>query len=107
MKHVYITAKLVSAAWLIAPLTLSADEGMWQPHQLPAMADELKAKGLEIDAESISRLTEFPMNAVISLGGCTASFVSAQGLVVTNHHCVYGSILHNSTLKKTFLKMDF
>ena len=107
MKHVYITAKLVLAAWLIAPLTLSADEGMWQPHQLPAMADELKAKGLEIDAESISRLTEFPMNAVISLGGCTASFVSAQGLVVTNHHCAYGSILHNSTPEKNLLKDGF
>ena len=107
MKHVYITAKLLLAAWLIAPLTLSADEGMWQPHQLPAMANELKAKGLEIDAESISRLTEFPMNAVISLGGCTASFVSPQGLVVTNHHCAYGSILHNSTPEKNLLRDGF
>jgi hypothetical protein len=84
-----------------------ADEGMWQPHQLPAMADELKEKGLEISAESISKLTEFPMNAVISLGGCTASFVSPKGLVVTNHHCAYGSIQYNSTPEKNLLKGGF
>ncbi|MBE8166929.1 MAG: S46 family peptidase, partial [Shewanella sp.] len=84
-----------------------ADEGMWQPYQLPAMADELKAKGLEISAESISKLTEFPMNAVISLGGCTASFVSPKGLVVTNHHCAYGSIQYNSTAENNLLKDGF
>ena len=81
-----------------------ADEGMWQPYQLPAMAEELVAKGLEVDAKSISTLTEFPMNAVISLGGCTASFVSPKGLVVTNHHCAYGSILHNSTPENNLLE---
>ncbi|WOT05629.1 S46 family peptidase [Shewanella youngdeokensis] len=85
----------------------TADEGMWQPYQLPAMADELKAKGLEIDANSISKLTEFPMNAVISLGGCTASFVSPKGLVVTNHHCAYGSIQYNSTPEKNLLRDGF
>ncbi len=80
---------------------------MWQPYQLPAMADKLKAKGLEIDAKSISKLTEFPMNAVISLGGCTASFVSPKGLVVTNHHCAYGSIQYNSTPEKNLLRDGF
>ncbi|MCL1050242.1 S46 family peptidase [Shewanella abyssi] len=84
-----------------------ADEGMWQPYQLPAMADELKAKGLEIDVNSISKLTEYPMNAVISLGGCTASFVSPKGLVVTNHHCAYGSIQYNSTPEKNLLRDGF
>ncbi|MDG1474160.1 MAG: S46 family peptidase, partial [Porticoccaceae bacterium] len=73
----FILALLLS----IAVCRSIADEGMWQPYQLPAMAKELVAKGLEIDAKSISTLTEFPMNAVISLGGCTASFVSSKGLV--------------------------
>ncbi|ABM26071.1 MULTISPECIES: S46 family peptidase [Shewanella] len=98
--------------WLLtvavaASFGAQADEGMWQPHQLPAMADELKAKGLEIDAKSISKLTEFPMNAVISLGGCTASFVSPKGLVVTNHHCAYGAIQYNSTPDKNLLQDGF
>ncbi|MCH1918059.1 S46 family peptidase [Shewanella sp. A3A] len=98
--------------WLIATAVTAcfaaqADEGMWQPHQLPAMADVLKAKGLEIDATSISKLTEFPMNAVISLGGCTASFVSPKGLVVTNHHCAYGSAQYNSTPENNILRDGF
>lgn len=98
--------------WLLtvavaASFGAQADEGMWQPHQLPAMADELKAKGLEIDVKSISKLTEFPMNAVISLGGCTASFVSPKGLVVTNHHCAYGAIQYNSTPEKNLLQDGF
>ncbi|MCC4834292.1 S46 family peptidase [Shewanella sp. 1_MG-2023] len=97
---------LLSAA-IVASFAAQADEGMWQPYQLPAMADELKAKGLEIDVKSISKLTEYPMNAVISLGGCTASFVSPKGLVVTNHHCAYGSIQYNSTPEKNLLKDGF
>ncbi|MCW3171843.1 S46 family peptidase [Shewanella subflava] len=99
--------KWLLTAAIAASFTAQADEGMWQPHQLPAMADMLKQKGLEIDAKSISKLTEFPMNAVISLGGCTASFVSPKGLVVTNHHCAYGSIQYNSTPEKNLLKEGF
>lgn len=99
--------KWLLAVAVAASFGAQADEGMWQPHQLPSMADELKAKGLEIDAKSISKLTEFPMNAVISLGGCTASFVSPKGLVVTNHHCAYGAIQYNSTPEKNLLQDGF
>ncbi|MCL2912500.1 S46 family peptidase [Shewanella corallii] len=101
MKKWLLTAAVATA------FTAQADEGMWQPHQLPDMAAELKAKGLEIDVKSISELTEFPMNAVISLGGCTASFVSPKGLVVTNHHCAYGAIQYNSTADNNLLKDGF
>jgi len=84
-----------------------ADEGMWQPHQLPALKQVLQEKGLEINPESISQLTEFPLNAVVSLGGCSASFISPKGLVVTNHHCAYGSIQYNSTAEKNLLETGF
>lgn len=84
-----------------------ADEGMWQPHQLPTIKKQLKDSGLKIDPARFSKLTEFPMNAVISLGGCTASFVSDQGLVVSNHHCVYGSVSYNSTAKNNLIDKGF
>ena len=46
-------------------------------------------------------------DAVVSLGGCTASFVSPQGLVATNHHCAYGAIQLNSTAEKNLIKDGF
>lgn len=98
---------LTAAIALAASNFAIADEGMWQPHQLPELESVLKEKGLEIDVKSISKLTEFPMNAVISLGGCTASFVSPKGLVVTNHHCAYGSIQYNSTTDNNILENGF
>ncbi|WP_018693394.1 S46 family peptidase [Algicola sagamiensis] len=103
MKNVIKTSLLLS----LASGTALANEGMWQPHQLPEIKQELQQLGLKIPADNISKLTEFPMNAVISLGGCTASFVSPKGLVVTNHHCAYGSIQYNSTEKNNILKNGF
>lgn len=88
-------------------LAANAEEGMWQPHQLPELETVLKAKGLQIDAKAIADLTAFPMNAVISLGGCTASFVSKQGLALTNHHCAYSSIQYNSTAQNNRIERGF
>ncbi|HYG97843.1 MAG TPA: S46 family peptidase [Terriglobales bacterium] len=96
---------LVTCALLLA--SASADEGMWMPKQLPDIGSKLKAAGLELDPKTMTQLTEFPMNAIVSLGGCTASFVSPQGLVVTNHHCAYGSIQYNSTVQKNLLRDGF
>jgi len=88
--------------------TLSfADEGMWQPHQLPALSERLQELGLDIDPANLSNLDQFPMTAIVSLGGCSASFVSPQGLVVSNHHCVYGSIQYNSTPENNLLVDGF
>ena len=84
-----------------------ADEGMWQPHQLPSLAKELKAEGLEIAPEDLSDLLGYPMNAIISLGGCTASFVSPNGLAVTNHHCAYRALQFNSTPDNNLLENGF
>ena len=84
-----------------------ADEGMWQPNQLPTIAKELTEAGLKLNPNDLTDLTGFPMGAIVSLGGCTASFVSDQGLVATNHHCVYGSVQYNSTAENNLLKNGF
>ena len=98
---------LATVAGIALTSSAYAVEGMYTPNQLPEIADDLKAKGLELDPENLTDLTDFPMGAVISLGGCTASFVSPQGLVVTNHHCVRGSIQFNSTEENNYLKDGF
>lgn len=98
---------LLALAVLSTTSAAFADEGMWMPQQLPQVAKQLKAAGLKLDPASLTQLTSFPMNAIVSLGGCSASFVSPQGLVVTNHHCVYNSIAVNSTKERDLLANGF
>lgn len=92
---------------ILTSFAAQADEGMWMPQQLPQVAKQLKAAGLKLDPANLTKLTEFPMGAIVSLGGCSASFVSPQGLVVTNHHCVYNSIAVNSTPERDLLANGF
>ena len=98
-KSLLVLAILSTAAY--------ADEGMWMPQQLPQVARQLKADGLKLDPATLTRLTDFPMGAIVSLGGCSASFVSPQGLVITNHHCVYNSVAVNATPQRDLLADGF
>lgn len=84
-----------------------AGEGMWVPQQLPDIAGPLQQAGLRLSPQQLADLTGDPMGAVVALGGCTASLVSPQGLVVTNHHCAYGAIQLNSTAQKNLIKDGF
>lgn len=84
-----------------------AKEGMFTPEQIPAIASDMRKAGLRLNPRTLTDLTGFPMGAVISLGGCTASFVSETGLVVTNHHCARGSVQFNSTAENNYLQNGF
>ena len=101
------TITLAALLASVAAQPLAAKEGMFTPEQLPEIADDLREAGLELDPEALSDLTGFPMGAVVSLGGCSASFVSPQGLVVTNHHCARGSVQYNSTAENNYLENGF
>ena len=103
-KHLYLGAAFFAAALLSAA---SAEEGMFTPEQMPALSKQLKQAGLKISPNELADLTGFPMGAVISLGGCTASFVSPQGLAVTNHHCARGSVQYNSNEEHNYLETGF
>lgn len=84
-----------------------AGEGMWVPQQLPEIAPALRKAGLKLNPQQLADLTGDPLGAVVSLGGCTASFVSNQGLVLTNHHCAYGAIQLNSTPEANLMRDGF
>ena len=66
MKKTLLTLAILSTC------TAYADEGMWMPQQLPQVAKQLKAAGLKLDPANLTKLTEFPMGAIVSLGGCSA-----------------------------------
>ena len=101
------TTILFAAFALLAAQLARADEGMWPPKQLPAIAKQLKAAGLKLDPRKLDDLDAHPMDAIVSLGFCTASFVSPRGLVVTNHHCAFGAIQYNSTPERNLLEKGF
>jgi len=98
---VLLTGMALCAAWL------HADEGMWMPQQMPELGAKLKALGFKGDPKEFADLTGQPMGAVVSLGGCTASFVSPDGLIVTNHHCAAGALQFNSTPQRNLLLDGF
>ncbi len=90
--------------FVLLSVGLQANEGMWMPQQIPALAAKLRALGFVGDPKSFADLTGQPMGAIVSLGGCTASFVSPDGLIVTNHHCVTGGLQFNSTPERNLLR---
>jgi len=98
---------VLPVALLGAASAAFADEGQWQPHQLPQLKSELKRIGITMPAEKLADLGKHPMSAIVSLGGCSASFVSPDGLVVTNHHCAYGAIQRNSSAEKNYIVDGF
>lgn len=98
---------LITAAALSVSLGALADEGQWQPHQMAELQAELSAKGIEIPGKQLADLSQYPMSAIVSLGYCSASFVSPKGLVVTNHHCAYNAIQNNSTKDNNLIEKGF
>ncbi|MBU2069852.1 MAG: S46 family peptidase [Gammaproteobacteria bacterium] len=103
MKPIYLFTSLA----LACSFTSLADEGQWQPHQLAELQNELSAKGISIAGKQLADLSQYPMNAIVSMGYCSASFVSPQGLVVTNHHCAYNAIQNNSSKDNNLIEKGF
>ena len=97
----------VCALTICAASAAMADEGMWLPSQTGAIADAMKAAGLELDAKTLGDLQRPPLTAIASLGGCSAAFLSPEGLVATNHHCVAGSLQYNSSPEADYLTNGF
>lgn len=88
---------------------IKADGGMWPLYDLNKLPfDSLKAMGLNLDPQEIYN-PDGPdvSDAVIAIRGGTASFVSKDGLLVTNHHIADGYVQKQSTIEKNYLKNGF
>jgi hypothetical protein len=83
--------------------------GMWLPQQmtLPGHVENFQKLGVKLDAKDLADPLAAPLGAIVSLGGCSASFVSPDGLVVTNHHCVQQALKVNSTTEDNLVQNGF
>ena len=86
-----------------------ADEGMWMLHQLPEIDARLRAMGLELTPGQVwDPATNTGLASAIPwLGGCSSSFVSPDGLIITNHHCAFGAVQMNSTPAHDYITDGF
>ena len=92
---------------LLAPSLVRADEGMWFLMFLKRLNErDMQQKGLKLSAEDIYSINHNSLkNAIVQFnGGYTASIISPDGLVITNHHCGYGAIAGLSTPEHNYLR---
>ena len=83
--------------------------GMWMPRQIaePSQQKQLKELGLKVDAAELGSPTSPLLQAIVSLGGCSASFVSPDGLIATNHHCAITALQQASSKDDNILEKGF
>lgn len=83
-----------------------ADEGMWPISDIHKL--DLQSKGLEISSNDIYNPKGISLiDGIVKVGGCTGSFVSPEGLILTNHHCAYGAVQAASTDKDDYIRHGF
>ena len=105
-----IKRRILLIVLLFSTVFSSADEGMWLPQLLQQMnAAEMRLKGLQIPIEEIYSANKNSLKDAVVLfgGGCTGEIISAQGLMLTNHHCGFGQIQEHSTLDHNYLRDGF
>ncbi|NCX94795.1 MAG: S46 family peptidase [Chitinophagia bacterium] len=83
--------------------------GMWLPALLNKQEPLMREMGLEIPASAIyNRAGTGLNNAVVQFGsGCTGEIISKNGLLLTNHHCAYGTVQGLSSPEKDYFANGF
>jgi hypothetical protein len=87
---------------LFAAVPVLADEGMWTFDDFPATTVQ-KTYGAAISADWLDHIRL----STIRLANCTASFVSPDGLILTNHHCVESCLAELSSKDSSLIDMGF
>jgi hypothetical protein len=87
-------------------ITSKPDEGMFPLSDIKNI--NLNQKGLKISVDEVYNPNGVSLvDALVKIGGCTGSFVSNEGLIITNHHCVFGIVSDASTVENNYLDNGF
>lgn len=90
-------------------LKVAATEGMWLPVLISNNIEEMQRMGLQLSAQDLYNEDGPSMkDAIVRFGrGCTGSFISPEGLLITNHHCGLGQIQRHSSVENDYLTHGF
>ncbi|MFT7517198.1 MAG: hypothetical protein ACI84O_000988 [Myxococcota bacterium] len=107
-RPVFLAAGGVLALSAIFSFKADAGEGQWLPEQIASLDfEKFRGQGLELSPDDIWNGEEGLLSAAVHINGCSASFVSDQGLIVTNHHCGFAAINSASTVESNLLEDGF
>jgi hypothetical protein len=82
------------------------EEGMFPLSEIRQL--DLKEYGLRIDIDEVYNPEGTSLvDALVNVGGCSGSFISPEGLMITNHHCTFGSVQRASTTETNYLENGF
>jgi hypothetical protein len=102
--------QIFSAASLLilgfSQISFKPEEGMFPLNYLNI--NDLKNAGIKLEADQIFNPSGVSLtDALVRVGGCTGSFISEEGLIITNHHCVYGNVARLSNIDHNYLEDGF
>ncbi len=106
IKPIKLLISLVLFSFILGLIPVSPEEGMYPLSEIDKI--DLQKAGLKIDPKEVYNPNGVSLvDALVSLGGCTGSFISDNGLIITNHHCAFGAITRASTVENNYLENGF
>jgi hypothetical protein len=106
MKKPALISLTILSLIFLATIPSGPDEGMFPLSEISNI--DLNSAGLKISVDEVYNPNGVSLvDALVKIGGCTGSFVSPEGLIITNHHCLFGAVQSASTTKNNYLENGF
>jgi hypothetical protein len=106
MKKLPLIPLSILSLLLLAMIPSVPDEGMFPLSEISKI--DLNSAGLKINVDEVYNTNGVSLvDALVKIGGCTGSFVSPEGLIITNHHCSFGAVQKASTTQNNYLENGF
>jgi len=98
--------KLLFLLLIISTSFVLSEEGMHPLSEIRKL--DLQKAGFKISVDELYNTNGTSLiTTLVNLSGCTGSFVSSNGLILTNHHCSYSAVSAASTVEKNYLQNGF